>query len=149
MPLIILLPLLFLLLVLLIIWRTFNNQNKSIQQLNTQLEEQGLILTSIQGKEELNEQLITEQQDKIVELEKTILRNSHQYIKQFNDVNENITQLFNDVEQLNSQQPEDKLYSRAFKLAALGADIEEIAQTCEIPLAEAEMLLSIHQTKAK
>ena len=44
------------------------------------------------------------------------------------------------------QQPEDKLYSRAFKLAAKGADIEEIIKECELPRAEAEMLLSVYKT---
>lgn len=47
--------------------------------------------------------------------------------------------------QLQEQQPEDKLYSRAYKLAALGADLEEIIKECEIPRAEAEMLLSVYQ----
>ncbi len=48
-------------------------------------------------------------------------------------------------EKLQEQQPEDKLYSRAFKLVELGAPIEEIIRECEIPRAEAEMLISIHQ----
>jgi uncharacterized protein HemX len=51
------------------------------------------------------------------------------------------------VEQIQAQQPEDKLYSRAFKLVELGADIEEVMKECEIPRAEAEMLLSVHQKK--
>ncbi len=53
------------------------------------------------------------------------------------------------VSSLQSQQPEDKLYSRASKLVELGADIEEIMRECDIPLAEAEMLLSIHSKKVR
>jgi hypothetical protein len=49
--------------------------------------------------------------------------------------------------QLQNQQPQDKLYSRAFKLVELGADIEEIVRECDIPLAEAEMLMSVHKNK--
>jgi len=44
------------------------------------------------------------------------------------------------------EQPEDKLYSRAFKLAARGADLDEIMTQCELPRAEAEMLLSMYKS---
>jgi len=47
------------------------------------------------------------------------------------------------------QQPEDKLYTRAFKLASLGADIEEIITECDLPRAEAEMLLSVYKQKIR
>lgn len=50
------------------------------------------------------------------------------------------------VKQFLEHQPEDKLYSRAFKLAAKGADIEEIITECELPRAEAEMLLAVYRT---
>ena len=51
------------------------------------------------------------------------------------------------IEQQLHQQPEDKLYSRAQKLVELGADIIEIMRECDIPRAEAEMLLAIHRQK--
>lgn len=58
---------------------------------------------------------------------------------------------FNDyknfIESTQSQQPEDKLYSRALKLVKLGADIEEIIRECDIPRVEAEMLLAVHHKK--
>ena len=55
---------------------------------------------------------------------------------------------FQTIEQLLNQQPEDKLYTRAQKLVELGADIAEIMRECDIPRAEAEMLLSVHRQKA-
>lgn len=42
-------------------------------------------------------------------------------------------------------QGQDKFYNRAFKLAAKGADVEEIMSECELPRAEVEMLLSVYQ----
>lgn len=51
------------------------------------------------------------------------------------------------IEQIKNQQPQDKLYSRAFKLVGLGADIDEVVRECDIPRAEAEMLLSVHKNK--
>lgn len=51
------------------------------------------------------------------------------------------------IDQVKSQEPQDKLYSRAYKLAALGAGIEEIMTECELPKAEVEMLLSVYKPK--
>ncbi len=55
---------------------------------------------------------------------------------------------FQTIEQLLHQQPEDKLYSRAQKLVELGADIAEIMRECDIPRAEAEMLMAVHRQKS-
>lgn len=63
--------------------------------------------------------------------------------------NEQLSKYESKLEQISSQQPEDKLYSRALKLVALGADIEEVMSECEIPRAEAEMLLAVHRQKAQ
>ena len=43
--------------------------------------------------------------------------------------------------------PDAKIYSRAVKMIGLGADIEEIIRECELPRAEAELLMSLHQQK--
>ena len=61
---------------------------------------------------------------------------------------EQFTQQFETIDQLLHQQPEDKLYSRAQKLVELGADIAEIIRECDIPRAEAEMLLAVHRKSA-
>ncbi|ALO41480.1 DUF2802 domain-containing protein [Pseudoalteromonas phenolica] len=44
--------------------------------------------------------------------------------------------------------PDAKIYSRAVKMIELGADLEEIMRECEIPRAEAELLLSLHQKQS-
>ncbi|WP_083330507.1 MULTISPECIES: DUF2802 domain-containing protein [Pseudoalteromonas] len=41
--------------------------------------------------------------------------------------------------------PDAKIYSRAVKMIELGAGLEEIMRECEIPRAEAELLMSLHQ----
>lgn len=43
------------------------------------------------------------------------------------------------------QQPQDKFYHRASKLAAKGASAEEIMAECELPKAEVEMLLAMYK----
>ncbi|MDW7550003.1 DUF2802 domain-containing protein [Pseudoalteromonas sp. McH1-7] len=40
--------------------------------------------------------------------------------------------------------PDAKIYSRAVKMVELGADIEEVMRECELPRAEAELLMSLH-----
>jgi TolA-binding protein len=51
------------------------------------------------------------------------------------------------IEHWQESQGQDKLYSRAFKLAEKGADIDEIIIECELPRAEAEMLLSVYRQR--
>lgn len=43
--------------------------------------------------------------------------------------------------------PNAKIYSRAVKMVELGADIEEIIRECELPRAEADLLMSLHKQK--
>ena len=52
------------------------------------------------------------------------------------------------ISQLQTDQGEDKFYSRAIKLAKIGADIDEIVAECELPYAEVEMLISVYQKKS-
>lgn len=49
------------------------------------------------------------------------------------------------IAQLQTDQGDDKFYSRAIKLAKIGASIDEIVAECELPYAEVEMLISVYQ----
>lgn len=51
-------------------------------------------------------------------------------------------------QEMSVQAPENKLYSRAVKMVELGAGVEEIMQECELPKAEAELLLSLHKHRS-
>lgn len=53
------------------------------------------------------------------------------------------------LNQWQENQSQDKFYSRAFKLAEKGADIDEIINECELPRAEVEMLLSVYQQRTR
>jgi len=44
-----------------------------------------------------------------------------------------------------AQAPENRLYTRATKMVELGATIEELMVECELPRAEAELLLNLHK----
>lgn len=64
-------------------------------------------------------------------------------------VQEELAKVKDMIELYQEQQPEDKLYSRAYKLAELGAGLEEIMSECDLPQAEAEMLLSVYKKKIR
>ena len=44
-----------------------------------------------------------------------------------------------------AQAPENRLYTRGAKMVELGATIEELMSECELPRAEAELLLNLHR----
>ena len=44
-----------------------------------------------------------------------------------------------------AQAPENRLYTRATKMVELGASVEELMVECELPRAEAELLLNLHK----
>jgi len=123
----------------------FYQINKGLQ---TQLEAQELLFNEqLQlSKNKLNQQLIDLNEileNQQIENEQVSERLEHR-IKSVQEENSAQKQL---LDQLQNQQPQDKLYSRAFKLVELGAGVEEVVRECEIPLAEAEMLISVHRNK--
>ncbi|MCD8547368.1 MAG: DUF2802 domain-containing protein [Aeromonadaceae bacterium] len=52
-------------------------------------------------------------------------------------------------QEISHQDPERKLYSRAAKMVELGAGLDEIMAECEIPKAEAELLISLRSKAAR
>jgi len=125
-------------------------QNKKISLIEQQQNELSLIVDGVkhniqsienvsaeQAMQNKNIQEISQQQKNITS---TIKTSEHK----LQLVDKELVSIKNELDLLSNQQPGDKLYSRALKLAALGADAEEISQNCEIPLAEAEMLLAVH-----
>lgn len=45
---------------------------------------------------------------------------------------------------IETHDPESKLYTRAVRMVELGADLEEVMRECELPKAEAELLFTLH-----
>ena len=116
-----------------------------MEVLNVQMQSTSLMVNDLQTQndklqhelDELvsnNEQLTAENEQVSKQLEHRIKGLQNQSIEQ--------QQL---LTQWQDTQGQDKFYNRAFKLAAKGADIEEIMSECELPRAEVEMLLSVYQ----
>ena len=49
------------------------------------------------------------------------------------------------IEESTQQDPQSKLYTRAMKMVALGAGVDELIKECELPKAEAELLIRLHR----
>jgi len=129
-----------------LIWFLITHRNK-LTKLEFTLNELTILFQNIQQISESNRSRIEEIEHQQIKQKKYNQDNKNDLLFNLDDINQQLSRIKNNVETLSTQQPEDKLYSRAFKLAELGADVDEISKTCEIPLAEAEMLLAVHQNK--
>ncbi|BDX07713.1 DUF2802 domain-containing protein [Planctobacterium marinum] len=61
-----------------------------------------------------------------------------------NALKQQLQQIEIKVQGLESQDPTSRLYTKASKLVASGASVEEIMQECDLPRAEAELVMSLH-----
>ena len=120
--------------------RQIDELQQQVQGQELQLVELQTLLAHNQSQLEINLQQSAEAQ---LENEQV----SKQLEHRIKVTQEQFASQFQTIEQLLHQQPEDKLYSRAQKLVELGADIAEIMRECDIPRAEAEMLMAVHRQK--
>lgn len=51
------------------------------------------------------------------------------------------------VQELESADPDARIYTKATKLVSSGASIEEVMAECDLPRAEAELLMNLHTQK--
>ena len=61
------------------------------------------------------------------------------------EIEKRLTKQSDLIDEASQQDPQAKLYSRAVKMIALGAGIEELMLECELPKAEVELLLRLHK----
>ncbi|MCL1112598.1 MULTISPECIES: DUF2802 domain-containing protein [Shewanella] len=61
------------------------------------------------------------------------------------ELEKKLSQQSDKLEEASQQDPQAKLYSRAVKMVGLGAGVEELMQECELPKAEAELILRLHR----
>lgn len=62
----------------------------------------------------------------------------------FQELKEQVIDAVSKMHSIESADPASKLYTKASKLVASGATIEEIMDECELPRAEAELMMSLH-----
>ncbi|XOV79242.1 MAG: DUF2802 domain-containing protein [Aestuariibacter sp.] len=57
---------------------------------------------------------------------------------------EDLKKLTEKLQEIESADPGARMYTKAAKLVSSGASIEEVMQECDIPRAEAELLMNLH-----
>lgn len=93
--------------------------------------------------------LICKEQTKHVDINKNQIQELHQASmgigKKVLELEEVLESFNADVKEIQLQDPDAKLYSRAVKMVGLGADPDEIIHECELPKAEVELLIRLHR----
>lgn len=119
-----------------------------INELQQQLQSQELQLIELQNLLAQSQAQLDESQQHYSDSQLENEQVSKQLEHRIKVAQEQFNSQLQSIEQQLHQQPEDKLYSRAQKLVELGADIAEIMRECDIPKAEAEMLMAVHRKKS-
>ena len=65
--------------------------------------------------------------------------------KHIQQLQEEITGFNNQIRELKLQDPSMRMYQRAAELVKQGASLEEVMESCDIPRAEAELIVTIHK----
>lgn len=128
-------------------WRRISELKSKVAILASQQSVNELLINEM--KEFIDHQKITIEQNLIDNENKNnqYQQNIQQLEKSLILLQQNFSLLEDKFQHNVDQQPEDKLYSRAYKLAALGADLHEIMTECDLPRVEAEMLLAVYTKK--
>ncbi|MBQ1783381.1 MAG: DUF2802 domain-containing protein [Gammaproteobacteria bacterium] len=97
----------------------------------------------LQGRDEQ----IADKEARLARLEQEfaeLRRGSQGMVKLIRELRDEVRNLGQKQEQMEFNDPEARLYNRAVKLLQQGAGLEEIMEACELPRAEAELLMRIH-----
>lgn len=124
-----------------------NRFARQIDELKQQLHSQELQLVELQDLLAQSQSQFDTNQQHYAESQRENEQVSKQLEHRIKVTQEQFNSQLQSIEQQLHQQPEDKLYTRAQKLVELGADVAEIMRECDIPRAEAEMLLAVHRKK--
>ncbi len=121
----------FIVLLLLVLqWRIRSNLQKKIDQQRTKVRQADKDL------QKLNKQLL--------EVRSVVVGLGQKATEQ-----QDIIQHLNErIRELEHADTDGRLYSRASKMVQLGADINELIEECELPKAEAELMLSLQKKLA-
>lgn len=107
-------------------------RQKSEQQLNQQFRQDI----------ELKQQTVLQQLSDEVKEVRVVQRD---LMGKIDEVESAIAELAESQRKQAAEPAENRVYGRAAKMVSLGASLDEIMQECDLPRAEAELLMSMHQ----
>jgi len=120
---------------------------RKILVLQTQVQSNEVILDEFKLVIEQQKQTFADKQNVLAEWQLEHQQVSQQLEHRIKMLQQQLGDLQILIEQFQQQQPEDRLYSRAQKMVLLGASVEELITECELPKAEAEMLVAMQRKK--
>lgn len=121
--------------------------NARLSALELQIESSSFLLNELNVSSEKHQATVADKEAELATWQLEHQQVSQQLEHRIKVLQENLHSVSEQLEQLQSQQPEDKLYRRAKKMIALGAGVDEVAQECGLPIAEAEILATMHGKK--
>ncbi len=123
--------------------------NRKFQQrlnaIETQLSSLEFIVNEVKENHLTQQETTANRQQKLQTWQLEHQQVSQQLEHRIKVLQEKLTGYQQQLTQLQQQEPQDRLYTRAQKMVALGADINEIVQECGLPVAEAEILIAMHK----
>ncbi|MDT0602823.1 DUF2802 domain-containing protein [Thalassotalea castellviae] len=127
----------------------FQNKKNQIRfsALEVQIESYEFIINELKLANQQQQSELTAKENSLQAWQLEHRQISQQLEHRIKVLQEKLTQTHETIEQIQQQQPEDKLYSRAQKMVKLGADVEELVRECDLPHAEAEILIAMHKQK--
>ena len=120
---------------------------KRLDRCQPQLECNELMLDQLNTRLNSQELLVKQENERSAEAQREQQQVGRQLEHRIKVVQEQLKSHQQQIAQNHLQQPEDKLYSRAQKMVLLGADVNELMVECDLPKAEAEMLVALHNKK--
>ncbi len=131
----------------LIIILAFNQLLRKVARADSKIDELKTQLGELSEQVVIYENITHRQQQQLTELNKTLTA----CFSPIEDLEKQIEQVDSKVQliqsEIDSESNEQKLYGRAKKMIEMGADIEELISECEVPRAEAELLLSLYRVE--
>ncbi|MCO4800229.1 MAG: DUF2802 domain-containing protein [Colwelliaceae bacterium] len=129
---------------ILLIKKKFTNQFNALE---TQIESYEFIINELRLANQQQQSQLTSKENELQTWQLEHQQVSQQLEHRIKIQQDKLSSLSEEISQIQQVQPEDKLYSRAQKMVLLGADVEELVRECDLPQAEAEILLAMHKRK--
>lgn len=116
-----------------------------LQKTNTDLDEvrNEMMTASVQHQQSIV--TLKQQQQEVLQHLEQVVGSLSTLAEQSNEFRQDYEQVKHQVQLLKSESSEQKLYGRAKKMIEMGAEIEELMLECDVPRAEAELLLSLYK----
>ena len=127
----------------------YNRLKNRLNALMTQIDSYEFVINELKLNDQQNQSLTAEKEEVLQNWQLEQQQVSQQLEHRIKVLQNKTSSLDKKIDNFQQQQPEDKLYSRAQKMVQLGAGIDEIVRECELPRAEAEILMSMHKRKNK